>query len=638
MSLLDHIDGPEDVRALSREELHELVVEARERHVDVISKVGGHFGASLGVVELTVALHYVFETPREKLIWDTGHQGYIHKILTGRNERLPTIRTKDGLAPFLRRDESEYDHFGAGHAATSISAALGTAIARDLNGDDYSVVAIIGDGAMGCGLAFEALNNAGHTDRNLIVILNDNDHSIAPNVGAMNKYLTGMMTHPVYNRIRQEVKDLLSKGPGGEKGIMRRVVSRTEESVKGLFVPGMLFEELGFRYIGPVDGHDLDSLIETLGRVRRLDGPILVHVITQKGKGFFLAEQDAYAWHARPPFDKISGEIKKKGGGLPRYQKVFGKGLKELGELDSRIVAFTAGMPDGTSTDIFGDAFPDRFFDVGIAEGHAVTSAAGMAAVGGVRPLICIYSTFLQRAFDSIVHDVALQDLPVVFCMDRAGLAGPDGPTHHGAFDIPYMLLVPGMTVTAPKDGAEMMALVRLGIQHESGPFSVRWPRDAVPEAVPHVSEIPDVEYGTWEILRRGSDIVFLATGTMVGAASEAAEVLASLGFQAEVVNCRFLKPYDRDLLRDVAERHRRVITIEEGAVINGFGAYMSRELSALASEQAIEVRCLGLPDRFIEHGAREVLLHDLGLDAEGIATEAHRMLGGAVAAAAESA
>ena len=638
MSILDRIDGPEDVRGLSREELHELVVEARERHVDVISKVGGHFGASLGVAELTVALHYTFETPRDKLIWDTGHQGYIHKILTGRNERLLTIRQKDGLAPFLRRDESEYDHFGAGHAATSISAALGTAIARDLNGDDFSVVAIIGDGAMGCGLAYEALNNAGHTDRDLIVILNDNDHSIAPNVGAMNKYLTGVMTNPVYNRIRDEVKDLLSKGPGGAKGVMRRLASRTEESVKGLFVPGMLFEELGFRYIGPVDGHDLDSLIDTLARVRRLEGPMLVHVITQKGKGFSPAEQDAYTWHARPPFDKISGEVKKGSGGLPRYQKVFGHGLKELGELDSRVVAFTGGMPDGTSTDIFGDAFPDRFFDVGIAEGHAVTAAAGMAALGGVRPLVCIYSTFLQRAFDSIVHDVALQDLPVVFCMDRAGLAGPDGPTHHGAFDIPYMLLVPGMTVTAPKDGAEMMALVRLGIQHEDGPFSVRWPRDAVPEAVPHVSEIPDVEYGTWEILRRGSDVVFLATGTMVGAASEAAEALASRGIQAEVVNCRFLKPYDHDVLRDVAERHRRVITIEEGAVVNGFGTYITRELSALASEHTIEVRSLGLPDRFIEHGAREVLLRDLGLDAEGIATEARRMIGGAVTAAEESA
>ena len=382
MSILDRIDGPEDIRELSRSELHELVVDVRERHVDVISKVGGHFGASLGVAELTVALHYAFDTPRDKLIWDTGHQGYIHKILTGRNDRIATIRKKDGLAPFLRRDESEYDHFGAGHAATSISAALGTAIARDLKGDDFSVVAIIGDGAMGCGLAYEALNNAGHTDRDLIVVLNDNDHSIAPNVGAMNRYLTGMMTNPVYNRIRDEVKDLISRGPGGAKGIVRRVASRTEESLKGLFVPGLLFEELGFRYIGPVDGHDLDSLVDTLAKVRALDGPILVHVITQKGKGFSLAEHDAYKWHASPPFDKISGAAKSVSGGLPRYQKVFGQGLKQLGELDSRIVAITGGMPDGTSTDLFGEAFPDRFFDVGIAEGHAVTAAAGMATLG----------------------------------------------------------------------------------------------------------------------------------------------------------------------------------------------------------------------------------------------------------------
>ena len=634
MTLLDRIRDPGDIRRLSKAELHELVSDARDRHIDVISKIGGHFGASLGVAELTVALHYAFDTPRDKLIWDTGHQGYIHKILTGRNERLPTIRTKDGLAPFLRRDESEYDHFGAGHAATSISAALGTAIARDLKGDDFSVVAVIGDGAMGCGLAYEALNNAGHTDRDLIVVLNDNDHSIAPNVGAMNKYLTGVITHPVYNRIREEVKDLLSRGPGGAEGALRKAAGRAEESVKGLFVPGMLFEELGFRYIGPVDGHDLDSLVDTLTAVRRLEGPVLVHVITQKGKGFSLAEENAYKWHAASPFDKISGEAKSKSSGLPRYQKVFGRGLTELGELDERIVAITAGMPDGTSTDLFGRAFPDRFFDVGIAEGHAVTAAAGMATQKGVRPVVCIYSTFLQRAFDSIVHDVALQDLPVVFCMDRAGIAGPDGPTHHGAFDIPYMMLTPGMTVTAPKDGAEMLALVRLGVEHEDGPFSVRWPRDAVPAEVPHVSEIPAVEYGTWEVLRRGYDIALLATGTMVLAALEAAQALSARGIQATVVNCRFLKPHDRGVLREVAEGHGKVLTVEEGAVLNGFGACMAREIDALNVGHEVQVRCLGLPDRFVEHGARGVLLRELGLDAEGIVTEARRLLGDVVSAA----
>jgi 1-deoxy-D-xylulose-5-phosphate synthase len=634
VTLLDRIQSPEDVRQLSRDELHELVVAARDRHIDVIAKIGGHFGASLGVAELSVALHYAFDTPQDKLIWDTGHQGYIHKILTGRNERLGTIRQKDGLAPFLRRDESEYDHFGAGHAATSISAALGTAIARDLNEDDFSVVAIIGDGAMGCGLAYEALNNAGHTDRDLIVVLNDNDHSIAPAVGAMNKYLTGVITHPVYNRIREEVKDLLNKGPGGAEGALRKVAGRAEESVKGFFVPGMLFEELGFRYIGPVDGHDLDSLVDTLAAVRRLDGPVLVHVITQKGKGFSLAEENAYAWHAASPFDKISGEEKKKSSGLPRYQSVFGRGLKELGELDERVVAITAGMPDGTSTDIFQQAFPDRYFDVGIAEGHGVTAAAGMATQEGVRPVVCIYSTFLQRAFDSIVHDVALQDLPVVFCMDRAGIAGPDGPTHHGAFDIPYMMLTPGMTVTAPKDGAEMLALVRLGIEHEEGPLSVRWPRDAVPAEVPHVSEIPSIEYGSWEVLRRGSDVAFLATGTMVLQAVEAAQSLVGRGIQATVVNCRFLKPHDRGVLREIAEGHAKILTIEEGTVVNGFGACMSREIAELDLEHHVQVRCLGLPDRFVAHGGRAALLREVGLDAEGIVTETRRMLGGAVSSA----
>ncbi|MCH2452145.1 MAG: 1-deoxy-D-xylulose-5-phosphate synthase, partial [Gemmatimonadetes bacterium] len=504
MTLLDKIKSTRDIRSLSRSTLHRLVTECRERHVDVVSKTGGHFGASLGVAELTVALHSVFDTPRDKLIWDTGHQGYIHKILTGRNDELHTIRKKDGLSPFLQREESEYDHFGAGHAATSISAALGTAIARDLKDDSFKVVAVIGDGAMGCGLAYEALNNAGHTDTDLIVVLNDNDHSIAPNVGAMNKYLTGVITHPVYNRIRDEVKDLLAKWTGGPDGFVKRVARKTEESVKGFFVPGMLFEELGFRYIGPVDGHDLDSLVDTLTNVRMMDGPILVHVVTQKGRGYAPAEADAYKWHAASPFDKISGAAKSGSAGLPRYQKVFGKGLTELGEIDSDLVVITAGMPDGTSTDVFQAKFPKRFFDVGIAEAHGVTAAAGMATQEGVTPLVCIYSTFLQRAFDSIVHDVALQRLPVIFCMDRAGIAGPDGPTHHGTFDIAYMMLVPNMTVTAPKDGAEMLSLVKLGTQWKSGPFSIRWPRDSVPKEVPHISEVPEIKYGSWEVLRSG--------------------------------------------------------------------------------------------------------------------------------------
>ena len=627
MTLLDKITGPEDIRSLTRPALHQLVTDARERHVDVVSKTGGHFGASLGVAELTVALHYVFDTPTDKLVWDTGHQGYIHKILTGRNNQIHTIRKKDGLSPFLRREESDYDHFGAGHAATSISAALGTAIARDLKGESFEVVAVIGDGAMGCGLAYEALNNAGHTDRDLIVILNDNDHSIAPNVGAMNKYLTGVMTHPVYNRIRDEVKDLLAKWTGGPDGFVKKVARRTEESVKGFFVPGMLFEELGFRYIGPVDGHDLDSLVDTLTNVRMMDGPILVHVVTQKGKGYPPAEEDAYKWHAASPFDKISGEQKGNRPSLPRYQKVFGKGIRELGEIDSSLVVITAGMPDGTSTDLFEQKFPERFFDVGIAEAHGVTAAAGMVTQEDVTPVVCIYSTFLQRAFDSIIHDVALQRLPVVFCMDRAGIAGPDGPTHHGTFDIPYMMLIPNMTVTAPKDGSEMLSLVRLGTQWKKGPFSVRWPRDAVPHAVPHVSEIPDIEYGSWEVLRTGEDLVFLATGTMVEVASQTAEILEDEGVQSQIINCRFLKPYDEEMLKNVVEKYEKIIILEEGTVTNGFGAFVVREILNLEGAYSGEIKCLGIPDHFIEHGPRDILLSEIGLDKNGVAREALDML-----------
>jgi 1-deoxy-D-xylulose-5-phosphate synthase len=617
--VLDRVTSPADIRKLTRDELKELAQEARERHIDVVSRIGGHFGASLGVADLTVALHHVFETPRDKLVWDTGHQGYIHKILTGRNERFPTIRQHRGLAPFLSRKESEYDTFGAGHAATSISAALGMATARDLLGTDEKVVAIIGDGAMSCGLAYEALNNAGHTDRDLIVVLNDNDMSIAPNVGAMNKYLTTMITNPVYNRVRSEVKSLLSRAPRSLGEIVESVAGKMEEGVKHLLVPGMIFEELGFRYVGPVDGHDMDVLVDTFGRVKRLGGPILVHVLTQKGKGFGPAEENPVKWHAASPFDKISGAGKKKAGGLPRYQQVFGQGLVELGREDPRIVAITAAMPGGTSTGIFAGHFPDRFFDVGIAEGHAATFAAGLATQG-IRPVVAIYSTFLQRGYDGIVHDVALQELPVVFCMDRAGIAGEDGPTHHGAFDLNYMLAVPNMTVTAPKDGSEMLALLRLGVAHEAGPFSIRWPRAAVPAEVPEISRIPSFPYGSWEVVREGRDLAVLAVGTMVLSALEAAAALAEEGIEATVVNCRFVKPYDREVLARILAGHDAILTVEEGAVSNGFGAYLTREIHADPGlPDPARIRTHGIPDRFLEHGPRGVLLAELGLDAEGI-------------------
>ena len=627
MAILDYVKYPRDVRKLSRSQLPDLVREVRERLIDVVAQVGGHFGGSLGVAELTVALHYVFDTPRDRIVWDTGHQAYIHKILTGRNDRLHSIRRKDGLAPFLRRDESDYDVFGAGHAATSVSAALGMAVARDHKGEDFDVVAVIGDGAIGCGLAYEALNNAGASDRNQIVILNDNDMSIAPNVGAMNKYLNGVITNPLYNRVREQVKDLMGRVPTSIADVMQSATGRFEESVKHLFVPGMLFEELGFRYFGPLDGHDINQVVNTLKRVRQIPGPVLVHLVTQKGKGYEPAEADPVKWHASSPWDKITGRSPKKPVGLPRYQKVFGRGLTDLAAEDPRVVAITAAMPSGTSTDIFDKAFPHRHFDVGIAEAHGVTSAAGMATEG-VRPVVAIYSTFLQRGFDSILHDVALQDLPVMFCMDRAGVAGADGPTHHGAFDIAYMLLVPGMTVTAPMNGAELIGLMRTGLSHDAGPYSIRYPRDAVPAEVPPTSEIAPVPYGSWEVLRSGSGMAILAVGTMVLEALAAADELAALGIEATVVNCRFLKPFDENVLRDVLDAHTHVLAVEEGTVVNGFGAFMAREIQLRAGSR-VAVRTMGLPDAFIEHGDRGLLLGEVGLDARGIAKEAQQFAEG---------
>ncbi|MSR23016.1 MAG: 1-deoxy-D-xylulose-5-phosphate synthase [Gemmatimonadetes bacterium] len=638
LSLLERVRDPSDLRTLSRTELEMLVVELRDRHIDVVSQVGGHFGASLGVAELTVALHYVFDTPRDRLVWDTGHQAYLHKILTGRNDRFPTIRHDGGLAPFLSRDESEYDTFGAGHAATSISAALGMATARDLLGRDEKVVAIIGDGAMGCGLAYEALNNAGHTDTNLTVVLNDNEMSIAPNVGAMSKYLTTMITNPVYNRVRDEVKALIQRAPRSLGGIIESVAVKVEESVKHMLVPGMLFQELGFRYVGPVDGHNLPGLLDAFEGVRQMKGPILVHVLTQKGRGYGPAEKDPMKWHAASPFEKISGSGKSKAGGLPRYQKVFGVGLTELGRHDPRIVVITAGMPDGTSSEIFGAAFPERHFDVGIAEAHGTTFAAGLATQG-IRPVVAIYSTFLQRAYDSIIHDVALQRLPVVFCMDRAGVAGEDGPTHHGAFDINYMLAVPGVTVTAPKDGSEMLALLRLALALDDGPFSIRWPRAAVPSEVPSISEIPELPYGTWEVLREGSQVAILAVGAMVQPAVEAAALLERKGVTATVVNCRFMRPYDRAILSRVLADHDAVLTVEEGARTNGFGAFLAREIADDPDLRfPSRFGTMGLPDQFMEHGPREILLSRVGLDAAGIAKRASELAGEGIRVSRESA
>ncbi|MGI9188662.1 MAG: 1-deoxy-D-xylulose-5-phosphate synthase [Longimicrobiaceae bacterium] len=627
MSLLDQIGSPADLRALPAEQLRPLADELRERIVDVVScHKGAHFGSNLGTVELTIALHRVFETPRDQLVWDVGHQAYPHKILTGRNADFPSIRKRGGLAPFLRREESEYDVFGAGHAGTSISAACGIAAARDLRGEEFEVIAVIGDGSMTCGLPYEALNNAGDTDRDLIVVLNDNQMSISPNVGAIHRYLTNVRTNPLYNRVRDEVKRLVHSanrlGSVGE--LMEKVAIRFDDSLKGMVVPGMIFEELGFRYVGPVDGHDVEQLVETFRDIRGMTGPRLVHVITTKGKGFGPAEEDQVKWHAAANFDKLTGAALKKSSGLPRYQKVFGQALTELAAERPEVVAITAAMAGGTSTDIFQKAHPERFFDVGIAEAHGVTFAAGLATQG-IKPVVAIYSTFLQRAYDSIVHDVALQELPVLFCMDRAGVAGDDGPTHHGGLDIAYLLAVPGMTVTAPKDADELIALLRLGIEWENGPFSIRYPRDAVPAEPRPIAQIPPLEYGAWEQLREGSDVVLLATGTMVLPSLEAAELLAGDGVDAAVVNCRFLKPLDEGMLERLFPSHVHALTVEEGTVVNGFGSYARSRIGE--SWPQVETASLGIPDAWVPHGDRGELLEELGLTPEGIAARARTLL-----------
>jgi 1-deoxy-D-xylulose-5-phosphate synthase len=629
VALLDGIRSPADLRALPEEQLPEVAREVRERIVEVVAgHKGAHFGSNLGTVELSVALHRVFDTPRDQIVWDVGHQAYPHKVLTGRNEELPTIRKRHGLAPFLRRDESEYDVFGAGHAGTSISAAVGMAAARDLRDEDFEVVAVIGDGSMSCGLPYEALNNAGATDRDLVVILNDNQMSISPNVGAMHKYLTGVRSSPFYNRIRDEVKKIVHSAPklGSIGEIVEQVVVRADDAVKGMVVPGMIFEELGFRYMGPVDGHDLKQLVETLKQVRKMKGPRILHVLTTKGKGFAPAEADQVKWHAQGGFDRTTGEpLKVSGGGLPRYQNVFGQALTELAAERREVVAITAAMSTGTSTDIFEKAHPDRFFDVGIAEGHAVTFAAGLATQG-IRPVVAIYSTFLQRAYDSIVHDVALQDLPVVFCLDRAGIAGDDGPTHHGGIDIPYMLPIPGMTIAAPKDGEELIALLRLALDRTDGPFTIRYPRDTVPQIPRPMAEIPELPYGTWEMLREGDEVAILAVGTMVQPALDAADLLEREGVRATVVNCRFIKPLDDAMLARLFPAHAAVLTVEEGSVVNGFGTFVRAHIGE--RWPGVQAHSMGMPDRWIDHGDRGELLEEMALTPGGIAEEARRLAG----------
>jgi 1-deoxy-D-xylulose-5-phosphate synthase len=614
--LLATINSPADLKRLSPDELVTLCDEIRHYIIDVIGAVGGHFASSLGAVELSVALHHVYDTPRDKILWDVGHQAYVHKILTGRRDLLPTIRHYEGISGFLRRDESEYDVFGAGHASTAISASLGIAKARDLKKENFKVVAVVGDGGITGGLAYEGLNNAGVSGTDITVVLNDNRMSISPNVGAISRYLTESITDPFVNRLRGEIWKALGKAPFHER--LQMAARRVDDALKSLIVPGMLFENLGFKYVGPIDGHNVTDVINVLKRAKEIKKPVLIHLITRKGAGHQDAEKDPVKWHGvkapeKPVITAPASSIesfKPKVRPIPTYTEAFGETMVQLAMLDQRLIAITAAMATGTGLVKFSEQFPDRFFDVGIAEGHAVTFAAGMATEG-LRPVCAIYSTFLQRAFDHLVHDVALQRLPVIFCLDRAGLAGEDGPTHHGNLDMAYLSTVQGMVVAAPKDGNELRDLLFTALAYNDGPFAIRYPKASAWkfESSEKYSPIP---IGSWEVVQPGTDFSILAVGPMVKSALEVAERLTSQGISAEVINARFVKPLDNEMLERLAVSRRLVVTIEEGSRRGGFGQAVAEWMQARRAQAVVE--CIAIDDVIVPHGVRSILLDLVGL------------------------
>jgi 1-deoxy-D-xylulose-5-phosphate synthase len=628
---LMNIDSPEDLRKLPESELRAVSDEVREYLVDTITKVGGHFGAGLGTVELTVALHYVFNTPQDKIVIDTGHQAYPHKILTGRRDTLHTIRQKDGLSGFLKRSESMFDDFGAGHATTSISAALGMAAARDQLKEDYRVVAVIGDGAMTGGLAYEAMNNCGVIKSDILVVLNDNNMSIAPNVWALSNYFSELFASERGKRLRETIGSMTDKMDGfGDR--IKSLAHRIEGGMKAVITPGMLFEALGFRYFGPVNGHNVNQLVTMLQGIRDMKGPILLHTITQKGKGYGPAERDKQFLHAIGKVDKITGKavqaVKPAVAPPPTYQKVFGDAMVEIMSTNPKVVGITAAMPDGTGLDIVQKSFPSRVYDVGIAEGHGVTFAAGLATQGVV-PVVAIYSSFLQRAFDHIAHDVALQHLHVVFALDRSGLVGADGPTHHGVLDLAYLRIIQGMVVMAPKDEQELRDMLYTSVHsYTAGPVAIRYPRgNSVGVAM---RPMQSIEIGKSETLRTGTDVALIAIGNMVDKAVKAAELLAADGISAEVVNARFVKPLDTAMIDDVAKRVGRIITIEDGQIQGGFGSAVA-EYVAQHHHDSVDLLLHGIPDIYVDHGTQDELYAELRLDAKGIADVAKDFLGSVV-------
>ena len=606
--ILSTIESPANIKRLNYKSLRKLSLEVSDFIQEVVEDLGGHYSSPLGVVDLTLALHYIYNSPEDKFIWDVGHQAYAHKIITGRRDEFRNLRKKNGISGFLKRDESPHDIFGAGHASTSISAALGFAHARDRKNSKDQIIAIIGDGAMTGGLAYEGINNLGFHRTQLTIVLNDNSHSISKSVGALSHYLTRVVTNPTYNRIRNDIWEISGKLP--LSGHIRKIMRKTEEGIKGYLTPGALFEELGLRYIGPIDGHDLSELFRTFKAVKEMDTPVLVHVYTHKGKGNKLAEKDAIKYYS------IGGRVNKSNGStIPDYSKVFGQSITQLAKKDKKIICVTAAMEIGTGMTPFTEKYPDRYVDVGIAEEHAVTYSAGLAAEG-FRPVLAIYSTFMQRAYDHIFHDALLQKLPLVYCMDRAGVVGPDGPTHHGVFDIAFMCTLPGMIVTAPKDGNELRNLLATGLKSQRN-FSIRYPktssRNFDPEGKPQLLEI-----GSWEILQKGDDVAILAVGSMVGMVFDAKnKITQNLGFSPTLVNARFIKPFDSHLLIELCASHKTLLTIEEGVLSGGFGSAVSTFLHE--NNFTNKLIRLGIPDNFVEHGTRKELLEDLGLTSDNI-------------------
>jgi 1-deoxy-D-xylulose-5-phosphate synthase len=626
--LLDRVRVPRDLKNLSADQLKQLADELRSETIDAVAKTGGHLGAGLGVVELTVALHYVFDTPDDRLIWDVGHQSYPHKILTGRRDRIRTLRQGGGLSGFTKRAESAYDPFGAAHSSTSISAALGMAVARDLDGKKHNVVAVIGDGAMSAGMAYEAMNNAGARNERLVVILNDNDMSIAPPVGAMSAYLARLISGKTYRTLRDIGKQLARHLPK----FFEEKAGRAEEFARGFWTGGTLFEELGFYYVGPIDGHNLDHLLPVLRNVRDAEaGPILVHVVTQKGKGYAPAEISADKYHGVVKFDVATGAQAKSKSNAPQYTKVFAESLIKEARKDDRIIAITAAMPSGTGLDLFEKEFPDRCFDVGIAEQHAVTFAGGLATEG-FKPFATIYSTFLQRAYDQVVHDIAIQRLPVRFAIDRAGLVGADGPTHAGAFDIAYLGCLPGFVLMAAADEAELVHMVATAVAIDDQPSALRYPRGEG-LGVPMPAEGKPLEIGKGRILQEGHKVALLSYGGRLGDCLKAAKELTALGLSATVADARFAKPLDVDLVTRLAREHEVLVTVEEGA-IGGFGTYV---LHALAEQglldQGLRIRCMILPDQFIDQDTPAAMYASAGLDARAIVAKVFEALGKDVAA-----